>query len=63
MAIGLTGGLTAMGNNMWIRWHDLFDVMENKPGIILIQVKKRNMKSKELILDKNGNYNFKKWKL
>ena len=60
------GGWThysAMGNNMWIRWHDLFDVMEKKPGIILIRVKKRNMKSKVLILDKNGNYNFKKWKL
>ena len=60
---GFSTGVTAMGNNMWIRWHDLFDVMEKKPGIILIRVKKRNMKSKELILDKNGNYNFKKWKL
>ena len=60
---GFTTSFAAMGNNMWIRWHDLFDVTEKNPGIILIRVKKRNMKSKELILDKKGGYTFKNWKL
>lgn len=51
------------GQNMWIRWHDLYNVTLKKPGVIFVQVKKRNMKTKELIFDKKGNYNFKKWKL
>ncbi len=56
-------GVAAMGNNMWVIWNDLFEVLPKKPGIILVKVKKRNMKTKELILDKKGNYRLKQWKL
>ena len=60
---GFSTGVTAMGNNMWINWDDLYEIIPKKPGLILVQVKKRNMKTKELVLKKNGDYNFKKWKL
>ena len=60
---GFSTGVYAMGNNMWIRWHDLYEVLPKKPGVIFVRVKKRNMKTKQLVLDKKGEYTFKKWKL
>lgn len=61
--MGFSSSMWQSGENMWIRWHDLYEVIPKKPGIILIKVKKRNMKSKEILLNKKGDYIFKKWAL
>lgn len=61
--MGFRSSYWKSGQNMWIRWHDLYTIIQKKPGVIFVHVKKRNMKTKELIFDKKGNYNFKKWKL
>jgi len=46
---------------MWIRWHDLYEILPKRSGKVIIRVKKR--KKRELLLDKNGNYRLAKWTL
>lgn len=58
----ITGGSAiSAGSSKWIRWHDVANLIQTKPGQILVEMKLR--KKGLLIADKFGNPKIKKWKL
>ncbi len=58
-----------IGTNMWIRWHDLYEILPKKPGKVIIKVKKREKgkllldRKGKLLLDRKGNYRLAQWRL
>ena len=55
------GGLMKLGKSKWVRWHDVANMREIKPGTLLVEMKLR--KKGLLITDKFGNPKIKKWKI
>ena len=55
------GGPVLAGMSKWIRWHDVANLIETKPGQILVEMKLR--KNGLLIADEFSNPKIKKWKL
>ena len=55
-----SGGYSPI-KNKWVRWHDVANLREIKPGTLLVEIKLR--KNRLLITDKFGNPKIKKWKI
>ncbi len=57
----MRGSLMSMGKSKWVRWHDVYNIQQKKPGVIYVWVIKR--KNGALIPGKKGIPKQKKWAL
>ncbi|MFW9866491.1 MAG: hypothetical protein ACFFEN_10390 [Candidatus Thorarchaeota archaeon] len=57
---GLSTSYYSMGKSKWVRWHDVAEIIQKKPGVLLVSVKLR--KNGALVL-KKGIAKVKRWKL
>ncbi|MFX1273878.1 MAG: hypothetical protein ACFFBP_02985 [Promethearchaeota archaeon] len=56
----MRSGYISAGKSKWVRWHDIFNFVEKKPGVLIVELKLR--KKGQLVTDKHGNIKMKKWK-
>ncbi|MFX1488310.1 MAG: hypothetical protein ACFFBI_04125 [Promethearchaeota archaeon] len=57
---GFSTSYYSMGKSKWVRWHDVAEIIQKKPGVLLVSVKLR--KDGALVL-KKGIAKVKRWKL
>ncbi|MFX1478745.1 MAG: hypothetical protein ACFFCI_11505 [Promethearchaeota archaeon] len=58
--VGYRTSYMSMGKSKWVRWHDVAEIIQKKPGVLLVSVKLR--KDGALVL-KKGIAKVKRWKL
>lgn len=58
----MRGSMYSMGKSKWVRWHDVYNLVEKKPGVLVVWVVVRQ-KDGSPKLDKKGNPKAKKWLL
>ncbi|MFX0033678.1 MAG: hypothetical protein ACFE8E_10310 [Candidatus Hodarchaeota archaeon] len=58
----MRGSYMSMGKSKWVRWHDVQNIQEKKPGVIILWVVVRT-KEGQYKPDKKGNPKLKKWLL
>ncbi|MFX1481463.1 MAG: hypothetical protein ACFFCI_25570 [Promethearchaeota archaeon] len=58
----MRGSMMSMGKSKWVRWHDVNNIVEKKPGVLILWVVVRQKDGSPKI-DKKGNPKLKKWLL